>query len=92
VPYELLLCDRRDKVAVATLNRAEKRNALSIALRNEIDECLQELETDDAVSAVVISGAGPVFCAGFDTTEFARDPIGEARKRAQASGQPGNST
>jgi len=75
VPYELLLCDRRDKVAVATLNRAEKRNALSIALRNEIDECLQELETDDAVSAVVISGAGPVFCAGFDTTEFAPDKI-----------------
>ena len=75
MPYELLLCDRRDKVAVATLNRAEKRNALSIALRNEIDECLQELEADDAVSAVVISGAGPVFCAGFDTTEFAPDKI-----------------
>ncbi len=75
MPYELLLCDRRDKVAVVTLNRAEKRNALSIALRNEIDECLRELEADEAVSAVVVAGAGPVFCAGFDTTEFAPDKM-----------------
>ncbi len=75
MPYELLLCQRRDKVAVVTLNRPEKRNALSIALRNEIDACLLELEADDAVSAAVITGAGPVFCAGFDTTEFAPDRI-----------------
>ncbi len=75
MPYELLLVERRGKVAVVTLNRAEKRNALSIALRDEIDRCLQELEADDAVSAVVITGAGPVLCAGFDTTEFAPDKL-----------------
>ncbi len=75
MPFELLVCDRREKVAVVTLNRAEKRNALSIALRNEIDECLAELEADDAVSAVVVTGAGPVFCAGFDTSEFAPDKM-----------------
>ncbi len=73
--YELLLCDRREKLATVTLNRAEKRNALSIALRNEIDECLLELEADDTVSAVVVTGAGPVFSAGFDTTEFAQDKM-----------------
>lgn len=73
--YELLLCERREKVVVVTLNRAEKRNALSIALRNEIDDCLRELEADESVSAVVITGAGPVFCAGFDTTEFAPDKM-----------------
>jgi enoyl-CoA hydratase len=75
MPYEFLICERREKLAIVTLNRAEKRNALSIALRNEIDECLQELEADDAVSAVVVTGAGPVFCAGFDTTEFAPDKM-----------------
>ncbi|OGO46614.1 MAG: hypothetical protein A2W34_02825 [Chloroflexi bacterium RBG_16_64_32] len=75
MPYEMLLTERRDKVALVTLNRADKRNALSIALRDEIDQCLQELETDDAVSAVVITGAGPVFCAGFDRNEFfVREP------------------
>lgn len=73
--YELLLCDRREKLAIVTLNRAEKRNALSIALRNEIDECLLELEADDTVSAIVVTGAGPVFCAGFDTSEFAPDKM-----------------
>lgn len=73
--YELLLCQTREKLAIVTLNRPEKRNALSIALRNEIDACLAELEADDAISAAVITGAGPVFCAGFDTTEFVPDNI-----------------
>jgi enoyl-CoA hydratase len=68
--YELLLVEKRDKVAIVTLNRPDKRNALSIALRNEIDHCLGELENDGAVSVVVIAGAGPVFCAGFDRNEF----------------------
>lgn len=68
--YELLLCQRQDKIAFLTLNRAEKRNALSTALRNEIDACLGELEADDSVSVAIITGAGPVFCAGFDRNEF----------------------
>ncbi len=75
--YELLILERRDNVALVTLNRAEKRNALSIALRDEIDRCLQELEDDDSVSAAVIIGAGPVFCAGFDTKEFSPDRMEE---------------
>jgi enoyl-CoA hydratase/carnithine racemase len=75
MPYELLLCERRDKVAIVTLNRPDKRNALSIALRNELDHCLEELADDDGVSVVVITGAGPVFCAGFDRNEFfVREP------------------
>lgn len=77
MPYELLIVERRDKVALVTLNRAEKRNALSIALRNEIDRCLQEVEDDESLSAAVITGAGPVFCAGFDTKEFSADRMEE---------------
>lgn len=73
--YELLLCEARDKLAIITLNRAEKRNALSIALRNEIVACLDELEANDAAGAVAITGAGPAFCAGFDTTEFTADKM-----------------
>ena len=75
MPYELLVADQRDRVAIVTLNRPEKRNALSTALRNEIDLCLEEMEADDAVSVVVVTGAGPVFCAGFDRNEFSqREP------------------
>jgi enoyl-CoA hydratase len=73
--YQLLLVEKKDKVALVTLNRPEKRNALSIALRYEIDQCLAELETDDEVSVVVIAAEGPAFCAGFDTSEFTvREP------------------
>jgi enoyl-CoA hydratase len=70
MPYEMLLLEKRDKVALVTLNRPDKRNALSIALRYEIDQCLAALEADDAVSVVVVAGAGPSFCAGFDRNEF----------------------
>jgi len=70
VPYEFLMLETREKAALVTLNRPNKRNALSIALRYQIDQCLAELEADDAVSVVVLAGAGPSFCAGFDRSEF----------------------
>lgn len=57
-------------VAVLTLARPEKRNALSAALRAEIVERLDALEASDAVRAVVLTGAGPAFCAGFDRSEL----------------------
>lgn len=63
--------------AVLTLNRPEKRNALSRALREEIVERLDELAKSDSVRAVVLTGAGPVFCAGFDRSEFAGDGMEE---------------
>jgi enoyl-CoA hydratase len=63
--------EREDTIATITLNRPEKRNALNTALRDEIRAALEELEADDTVSVAIITGAGPVFCAGFDTSEFA---------------------
>lgn len=60
-----------DGTAVLTLNRPEKRNALSRALRQEIVERLEGLAKHDEVRAVVLAAAGPVFCAGFDRSEFA---------------------
>jgi enoyl-CoA hydratase len=55
-------------VATLTLDRPEKRNALSIALRHELARALREL--GDEVRATVITGAGSAFCAGMDTGEF----------------------
>ncbi len=74
---ELLLVERNDNIATVTLNRAEKRNALNTQLRNEISAALEELEDDDSVSVVVMTAAGPVFCAGFDTKEFETTPPAE---------------
>lgn len=60
-------------VAVLTLDRAEKKNALSIALRDEMSDALDRLGLDDTVRTVVITGTGDVFSAGFDLDEF-REP------------------
>jgi len=68
--YEFLLVEKEGSFAVVTLNRPEKRNALSIALRYEMDVCLKELEEDDGISVVIITGSGSAFCAGFDITEI----------------------
>lgn len=75
--YELLLIEREEKIATVTLNRPEKRNALNTQLRDEISAALEELEADDSVSVAVLTGAGPVFCAGFDIREFESTPPAE---------------
>jgi enoyl-CoA hydratase len=66
-----LLTARRDAVLVLTLNRPERRNALDAALRAAIVEALAAAVSDDGVGAVVLSGAGEDFCAGFDLQELA---------------------
>lgn len=71
---ELLLEERDGNVALVTLNRPDKRNALSDALRREVAAAFEALEKEDAVSVVVLTGAGPAFCAGFDLTEFEQRP------------------
>jgi enoyl-CoA hydratase/carnithine racemase len=61
-----------DGIAVITLNRPEKRNALSIELRDELVEALARWHDDPAVKVVVVTGAGETFSAGFDLDEFGR--------------------
>ncbi len=68
---ELVRVDRpADGVAVVTMRRAEKKNALSIALREAVADALDAAAADDRVRAVVLTGEGSVFSAGFDLTEF----------------------
>ena len=67
-----LLVERHAAHAVLTLNRPEKRNALSVALRDAISDALDDLAHDEQMKCVVFTGAGSVFCAGFDLTEFTR--------------------
>jgi len=59
-----------DGVAMLTLDRPDKKNALSIALRDELSDALDALGGDEAVKTVVVTGAGDVFSAGFDLREF----------------------
>ena len=67
-----LRVERNDSHAVLTLDRPTKKNALSIALSEEISDALEDLAADESVKAVVITGAGDTFSAGFDLSEFPR--------------------
>jgi enoyl-CoA hydratase/carnithine racemase len=60
---------REERVLRVTLNRAEKRNALSLALCRELAGTLEDAEHDDAIGAVLLAARGSVFCAGMDLDE-----------------------
>lgn len=70
---ELLSIDRSAEVALVTLRRPQKRNALSIELRVELAAALQELGDDDGLGCIVLTGAGSAFCSGMDTDQFGGD-------------------
>ena len=69
---DLVLTERIGAVLVATLNRPEARNALNPELIDELSTVLREADTDPAVRAIVLAGAGTVFCAGMDLKAFAK--------------------
>ena len=69
----LLSIERRDDVALVTLQRPEKRNALSIDLRLELAGAFSSLGEDGGVGCIVLTGAGSAFCAGMDVTQFGGD-------------------
>jgi enoyl-CoA hydratase len=66
--YSALLYRVEERIARITLNRPEKRNALNSTLRDEIVAALHAAERDDEVRVVLIDGAGPSFCSGYDIT------------------------
>ena len=74
---ETILLDRDGRVAILTINRPDKLNALSQQVRDEVLAALGELEHDDGVGVVVVTGAGEKsFIAGADISEFAgRSPL-----------------
>lgn len=70
----LLLRQDKDGIATLTLNRPEKRNALTSELIADLHKALDEIAEDKAIKVVVIAGAGPVFCSGHDLKEMRADP------------------
>lgn len=65
--YELILVDDpRPQIRRITLNRPEKRNPLSNALRGELFDALEQADQDPEIAVMIIRGAGPSFSAGYD--------------------------
>lgn len=68
--YETLLVEVRDRVATMTLNRPDKRNAMSPRLHLEVTDALERIRYDDEARVLIITGAGKAFCAGMDLKQF----------------------
>ncbi|WP_322440892.1 p-hydroxycinnamoyl CoA hydratase/lyase [Micromonospora sicca] len=68
--YNTILIDKKDRVTTLTLNRPEKRNAMSPELHAEMVQALTELAHDDETAVLVITGAGESFCAGQDLKKY----------------------
>ena len=64
--YEAITLERRGAVAILTLNRPDRLNAISPTLRSEVAKALAAVKADDEVRALVLTGAGRGFCAGTD--------------------------
>jgi len=77
--YEFLLVEQIGRVARITLNRPDRRNALSRGLQTELIAAVEAAGADPEVHAVIIRGAGKSFCSGYDVT-----PSGEAGHGAAA--------
>jgi enoyl-CoA hydratase len=69
--YETVILERKGAVGLITLNRPQALNALSAALIRDLGAALDELEADDAVGAIVITGSERAFAAGADIKEMA---------------------
>src|SRR3546814_894573 len=67
--YSQIILDKADGIATITLNRPEKLNAYTRAMQGEICAAMDDIDADDAVRAVIFTGAGDrAFCAGADLT------------------------
>ena len=66
----LVLYEVKDQIAYITLNRPEKRNAFNAALYSELGKAWECFEQDPDARVAILSGAGKVFCAGADVSEF----------------------
>ncbi|MGQ9720159.1 MAG: enoyl-CoA hydratase/isomerase family protein [Candidatus Jordarchaeum sp.] len=67
---KLIIVGKEGNMAIVMLNREKKRNALSVDLRKQLTDTLLQLAKDNEIKAVILTGKGPVFSAGFDTSEF----------------------
>lgn len=67
---EILLYERRGDAVWLTMNRPEVRNALAAELVQTLRDRLREAAGDESARAIVIAGAGPIFCAGADVNQY----------------------
>jgi enoyl-CoA hydratase/carnithine racemase len=87
VAFETLRYDVADGVGTVTLNRPEKLNALNSVMLEELLAVLDEADGDDAVRALIVTGAGRAFCAGADLSAGGKTFDRVARRRGEGPGE-----
>jgi enoyl-CoA hydratase/carnithine racemase len=78
--YQSICVEPDGPIAVVTLNRPQRRNALSLELMLELIGCLDDIARDRAIRAVILAAAGKVFCSGHDLSEMVGRDINEYRR------------
>lgn len=86
---DVVLYEVSERIATVTLNRPDKRNALSSEVLSLLPRLMQQADADDGVDVVILTGADPAFCAGLDLKE-----LGDTGKNLGGTGADGrpNST
>jgi enoyl-CoA hydratase/carnithine racemase len=88
VVSESVLASVEGYVGVLTLNRPERRNALTLEMRARLSQMLNEYEADRDVRVVILQGAPPAFCAGVDLSESSSPDAGVLADVAASVGAP----
>lgn len=83
--YSEIIYDKQDKVAIVTLNRPERMNAITPTLAGELKHAMGEAERDPEVAAMVVTGAGKSFCPGMDMAVL---QAAAQRKKGEEAEQP----
>src|SRR5436309_8849040 len=78
-----------ERVAHITLDRPERGNGITPALVRELAECVERADLDPSVHVMLLSGAGPGFCGGYDLVESA-EGMGSAAAQDAAAGAGGS--
>ena len=78
-PYEYLLVEADAPIAIVTMNRPDRRNALSLALMEELIDCFRALSEKQEIRAIILAANGPAFSAGHDLSELIDRQIGDYR-------------
>jgi enoyl-CoA hydratase len=88
MPFETVLYEAAAGIARITLNRPQKHNALNHQMMDDLDAAFAIAAADDAVSVVVLAGAGPSFCSGYDLkggSYYVTPPGDDGRWRAETA-------
>jgi 2-(1,2-epoxy-1,2-dihydrophenyl)acetyl-CoA isomerase len=83
IEYETVLYEKKENIALITLNRPERLNAINLQMNRDLVDCLEAAKDDEEVRVVIITGAGKAFCAGADVAEFASGDFKKGDKKGK---------